>query len=96
MEKKLFQDLVQSLKQARAISRGELRPSRSIQAAPPDVKAIRAKTRLSQAQFATLIGVSVKTLQNWEQARRTPAGPAAALLRVVQREPKAALKALHS
>ena len=42
------------------------------------------------------MGVSVKTLQNWEQARREPRGPAAALLRIVEKAPEIALRALHS
>ena len=51
---------------------------------------------MSQAQFARLLNVSVKTLQNWEQARREPTGPAKALLRIVEREPAAALRALQT
>ena len=50
---------------------------------------------LSQSRFAAIIGVSVRTLQNWEQGRRKPEGPARALLRVVEREPEAVLHALH-
>jgi len=59
----------------------------------PDVKAIRERTGLSQTQFAWLIGVKPKTLQNWEQRRVRPAGPARALLRIVEANP-AALEAL--
>ena len=58
---------------------------------PPDVKNIRSKTGLSQSAFAGLLGVSVRTLQEWEQGRRTPKGPAQALLRVAERHPKALL-----
>lgn len=47
----------------------------------------RAGTGLSQAQFAKLIGVSLRTLQEWEQGRKRPSGPAAALLRIVARNP---------
>ena len=46
--------------------------------------------------FAALIGISPRTLQNWEQGRREPEGPAKALLRVVDREPQAVLQALHA
>ena len=49
--------------------------------------AARAGTGLSQAQFAKLIGVSLRTLQEWEQGRKRPSGPAAALLRIVARDP---------
>lgn len=50
--------------------------------------AARAGTGLSQAQFAKLIGVSLRTLQEWEQGRKRPSGPAEALLRIVARDPK--------
>jgi len=55
---------------------------------PSDVVAIRQKTGLSQAGFAALMGVSVRTLQDWEQGRRKPSGPASALLRVTARHPQ--------
>jgi DNA-binding transcriptional regulator YiaG len=58
------------------------------------VLAVREKVKLSQAQFARLLNVSVRTLQNWEQARREPTGPAKALLRIVEKEPTVALRAL--
>ena len=48
----------------------------------------RAGTGLSQAQFAKLIGVSLRTLQEWEQGRKRPSGPAAVLLRIVARDPE--------
>jgi putative transcriptional regulator len=58
---------------------------------PPNVKAIRKKIDLSQSAFAGLLGVSVRTLQEWEQGRRNPQGPAKALLRVADRHPEALL-----
>ena len=58
---------------------------------PPDVKAIRNKIGLSQSAFAGLLGVSVRTLQEWEQGRRKPQGPAKALLGVADRHPEALL-----
>jgi putative transcriptional regulator len=60
-----------------------------------DVKRIRAKLDQSQEEFAMMIGVSVGTLRNWEQGRRTPDGPALALLRVAERNPRAVVEALH-
>ena len=53
----------------------------------PDVKAIRESTGLSQTRFAYLIGVKPKTLQNWEQRRVRPTGPARALLTIVEVNP---------
>ncbi|WP_226852546.1 helix-turn-helix domain-containing protein [Acidithiobacillus thiooxidans] len=61
----------------------------------PDAKAVREKLGLSQREFADLMGVSIDTLQNWEQHRRNPSGPAAALLRMVSVSPEAARKSLH-
>lgn len=52
---------------------------------------IRKKLKLSQASFAVLLGVSTRTLQDWEQGRRQPTGPALALLRIAQRYPEAFL-----
>ena len=56
-----------------------------------DVKKIRERLHLSQSAFAALMGVSIKTLQEWEQGRRKPSGPASALLRVANRHPEALL-----
>jgi putative transcriptional regulator len=61
----------------------------------PDVRAIREAADISQAQFARLIGVNLRTLQNWEQQRTRPTGAARALLKIVASDPKAALEALH-
>ena len=58
---------------------------------PSNVKSIREKLDLSQSAFAGLLGVSVRTLQEWEQGRRNPKGPAQALLRVADRHPEALL-----
>jgi putative transcriptional regulator len=90
-----FDRLCQSIEQAGAIRRGVRKPSRVFRYSEPDVKAIRERLGLTQERFAALIGVSGRTLQNWEQGRRQPEGPAKALLRVVEREPQAVLQALH-
>ncbi len=90
-----FQELLTSIKQAGRIRRGKLRPSRVTTFRPADVKSVREKLKASQAEFALMIGVSVATLRNWEQGRRTPDGPALALLRVAARNPRAVAEALH-
>ena len=61
---------------------------------PAGIKAIRHGLAKSQAEFATMIGVSLNTLQNWEQGRRQPEGPARALLRVTAENPNAVANAL--
>jgi len=97
MDKELFDDLVQSLKEAGAIARGEIPPSRRFVVEPPvDVQVVRETTGLSQREFAQVLRVSVKTLQNWEQRRRTPSGPAAALLTLAAKAPKMVLETLHA
>ena len=58
----------------------------------PDVAGTRQKTGLSQARFAQLLGVSVRTLQDWEQGRRAPSGAARTLLRIAARNPQALLE----
>jgi putative transcriptional regulator len=95
MDKELFEQLQQSMKEAVAIAKGDIQPSRVFTVDPPDVKAVREKTGLSQSMFAAMIGVKVKTLQNWEQHRRNPTGAAAALLTIFDREPDTAMKVLH-
>jgi len=60
----------------------------------PPVAEIRGKAGLSQARFAALLGVSVRTLQDWEQGRRAPSGAARTLLRIAYKNPKALLEAI--
>jgi putative transcriptional regulator len=72
----------------REIKRGERRRVTNV----PDVAGIREKTGLSQDRFAALLGVSVRTLQDWEQGRRAPSGAARTLLMVADRNPGALLE----
>lgn len=95
MDKKLFDELVGSVKEAGQIRRGKKKASRVAEVKVPDVRKIREKSGLSQSQFARMLHVSPKTLQNWEQKRRQPNGPAVALLRVVESEPEVVLRTLH-
>ena len=94
MKSKDFDKLTTSVRQAGRIKRGETRASRRVKLRAADVKAIRDGLGKSQSEFALMIGVSVSTLQNWEQGRRQPEGPAQALLRVAAENPKAVAKAL--
>lgn len=90
-----FNELIESVRAAGAIKRGERRASRVYKFKPMDVKKIRESIGLSQTEFSSLIHVSIKTLQNWEQGRRHPHGPALALLRILRKDPTHAIKALH-
>ncbi|MGB6366980.1 MAG: NadS family protein [Thermoanaerobaculia bacterium] len=96
MKEQDFEELVRSVKQAGRIKRGQLAQSRRFEFEPEDVRSIRQEIGLSQSEFALLIGVSVSTLQNWEQGRRRPEGPARALLRIAATKPRALLEALRS
>jgi len=58
----------------------------------PSVSSVRERTGLSQARFAQLLGVSVRTLQEWEQGRRAPSGAARTLLLIAQKNPRALLE----
>ena len=91
-----FQKLVTSVKQAGRIRRGKARPARVFRFKPADVKAIRLQLHQSQTEFALMIGVSVATLRNWEQGRRSPEGPARALLKVAAEQPDAVRRALSA
>jgi putative transcriptional regulator len=96
MNEEDFDKLCESIRQAGEIKRGQRKPSRVFTHRDPDAKAIRERLGLSQSRFAAIIGVSVRTIQNWEQGRREPEGPAKALLRVVDRDPEAVFQALHA
>ena len=95
MKKNDFSKLLSSIKEAGAIEKYGAKPSRAFHLKAPDVKAIRAKFKVSQADFALMLGVSPRTLQNWEQGRRVPVGPAKALLLIAQKDPEAVLRALY-
>ena len=94
MKKEMFNELTQSIREAGKIRKGQKKASRVFKYKPVDIKKIRNKVNASQAEMAHMIGVSVRTLQNWEQGRRKPRGPARALLKVFDKNPKDVLKAL--
>ena len=95
MNEKEYERLLQGVKQMHEIMQGKRKPSRVFVFEAPDVREVRERTGLSQGHFATLIGVSKRTLENWEQGRRQPTGPAMALLRIFAADPEHAVKALH-
>jgi len=72
---------------------------RAANGAPPDAayaRGVRARTRLTQAEFASRIGVPIETVRNWEQGKRSPRGPARALLKVIDKAPDVAFAVLSS
>ena len=77
-----------SIREGGKILRGEAAPTRTFVVVTPDVKEIRANYKLTQDEFAALLGISVKTLRNWEQGRRVPEGAARVLLQVATKHPE--------
>ena len=94
MNRELFEDLTKSIKEAGKIRRGEEKASRVFKYSAVDIRKLRESVNVSQSKFASMIGVSVDTVQNWEQGRRKPRGPAMALLRVFEKEPEVVVSAL--
>ncbi|MBT8435068.1 MAG: helix-turn-helix domain-containing protein [Gammaproteobacteria bacterium] len=95
MDKKLFDNLLKSAAQASEIVNGQRKASRTFVVTSDVVREIRESTGLSQEKFAGLIHISVGTLRNWEQGRRRPDGPAAALLTAIRNDPKHVVAALN-
>ena len=95
MDKQHFDQLVKGVRaMKRHISGRSVRGAKVTEPPTPDVRTIREAAKISQSQFARLIGVNLRTLQNWEQLRTRPTGPAKALLKIVASNPKA-IEALH-
>lgn len=95
MDKELFRKLTSSIEDAIEIKQGRKKPSRITKYDSLDIKKVRNQLHYSQFEFAVFMGVSPKTLQNWEQGRREPTGPARTLLKIVEKNPKAVIKALQ-
>jgi putative transcriptional regulator len=87
MKNDLFAELVESVREGGAILRGET--NRAFEVDGANVKRIRSGYQLSQREFAALLGISMRTLQNWEQGRRKPEGTARVLLQVAEKHPDA-------
>jgi putative transcriptional regulator len=97
MDAELFADLMESVRDMGRHMRGKTVEGVNITVIEaPDIKALRESAHVSQAEFARLIGVSRRTLENWEQKRTVPSGPARALLKIVSADPGAAVRALHA
>ena len=86
-------DLIQSLHEALAHAKGD---GPAVVHAPMTPRKVRERTKLTQAQMAPLMGMSLSGYRKWEQGTRRISGPAATLLRVLEREPEAVKRALLS
>jgi len=96
MEKNMFDELLTSVQEMDGIVKDKKKASRSFNFPEPEVKAIRERLGVSQGRFAIILGVSKRTVENWEQGRRHPTGAARSLLRVVAADPEHALQALSA
>jgi putative transcriptional regulator len=89
------QRMIETARQALAFAKGKENHGCEVHVPDDnDVKAIRERIALSEAEFARLFGLSKRTLEHWEHGRRVPSDPARAFLTVVAREPDAVRRAL--
>lgn len=95
MNDEMFNELMEGMGQAVAITKGTMKPSRVFVYSPLNVKNLREKANKNQNEFAKMIGVSIGTLRNWEQGRRQPEGAALALLKLVAADPEYVARVLH-
>jgi putative transcriptional regulator len=96
-ERALPTQLDRAGERATVVSRGTVRLSAN--GAPRDAayaRGVRASTKLTQAEFAARIGVPIETVRNWEQGKRSPRGPARALLKVIEKAPDVAFAVLRA
>jgi putative transcriptional regulator len=91
-----FDELMVNVRQATTRAGHARRATRPDEINALTVKRLRGWTRLSQPEFARLLGVELGTLRNWEQGRREPTGPARALLRAICNDPEHVLRALRA
>lgn len=81
-------EILEGIKEIKKYKTGELRLKTAALSDPSPAQIIRKKLDLSQSSFAGLMGVSIRTIQDWEQGRRSPKGPAKSLLRVAEQHPE--------
>lgn len=96
MDNDVFDELMTSVQEMDGIVKGQKQPTRRFEFREPEVKAIREKMGVSQDKFAVILGVSKRTVENWEQGRRHPTGAARSLLKIVEADPQHALEALRA
>jgi putative transcriptional regulator len=80
-------EILEGLNEIKEFNKGKLKLRTTTLSAPSEPRVIRSKLHLTQSAFAGFLGVSKRTLQDWEQGRRSPQGPAIALLRIAEQHP---------
>ena len=96
MDNESFDELLSSVQEMNDIVKGRKKAFRKFDFPDPEVKAIRERLGVSQGKFAMILGVSKRTVENWEQGRRHPTGAARSLLKIVESDPELALQALRA
>ena len=86
-ERDIGQEILEGIREIKAFKAGKTTLKTRELSEPSSAKEIRKKLELSQAAFAALMGVSLRTVQDWEQGRREPSGPAKSLLRIAEQYP---------
>lgn len=81
-------EILDGIKEVKAFKKEKVQLRTNQLSSPSEPQIIRNKLKLSQSAFAALLGVSTRTLQDWEQGRRNPQGPAIALLRIAEQHPE--------
>ncbi len=87
-DRNIGQEILDGIKEIKRFKKGEIKLETRTLEEPSPAKAIRKKLKLSQSSFASLMGVSTRTIQDWEQGRRKPQGPAKSLLRIAEQHPE--------
>lgn len=87
-ERNIALEILNGIKEIKQYKKGEIKLQTKTLIDPSPAQYIRKKLQLSQSSFASLMGVSIRTIQDWEQGRRTPKGPAKSLLRVAEQYPE--------
>jgi len=87
-DRNIGQEILDGIKEIKRFKKGEIKLKARKLNEPSPAKTIRKRLKLSQSAFASLMGVSPRTIQDWEQGRRTPQGPAKSLLRIAEQHPE--------
>ena len=90
-ERDIGMEILEGLKEIKDFKQGKAQ-LRTFKLSEPSARMIRENLNLSQSAFSRLMGVSLRTLQDWEQGRRNPRGPAKSLLRIAEQNPKVFLE----
>jgi putative transcriptional regulator len=87
-DRNIGQEILEGIKEIKRFKNGDIKLKTQNLREPSSTKIIREKLQLSQSAFASLMGVSPRTIQDWEQGRRKPQGPAKSLLRIAEQHPE--------